>query len=83
MLAYQPTHHTCCLPLSAHPNTSVTKDHLRTQLRGVRLPAWFIRLTAPITSRVLTHTINLSVHSWVLTQWKKLEYGLYCPIPLC
>ena len=43
------------------------------------LPAWFVRLGAPVFSRTLSNLINLSINtSTVPTQWKRARI---CPVP--
>src|SRR6218665_1253639 len=57
-----------------------TLDQLRPTAEGHdRIPAWFLRLLAPICSRVLTYVINLSVRlSCVPRQWKT---AIIHPVP--
>jgi hypothetical protein len=47
-------------------------DHLHHTAEGLdKLPAWFLRLAAPIYSAILAHLINLSLQvSHVPAQWK-------------
>ena len=55
-------------------------DHLHHTTEGLdKLPAWFLRLTAPIYSAILADLINLSVlASYVPAQWKT---AIIIPIP--
>src|SRR6218665_1635780 len=57
-----------------------TLDQLRPTAEGHdRLPAWFLRLLAPICSRALTYVVNLSVRlSCVPRQWKT---AIIYPVP--
>ena len=47
-------------------------DHLQPTAEGYdKIPAWFLRLLAPVCSRCLAHLINLSLcNSFVPPQWK-------------
>ena len=55
-------------------------DRLKPKATGLDgLPAWFMRLGAPVFSRTLADLINLSIStSAVPTQWKRARI---CPVP--
>ena len=55
-------------------------DSLKPTATGLDgLPAWFMRLGAPVFSRTLADLINLSIStSTVPTQWKRARI---CPVP--
>src|SRR6218665_1047926 len=55
-------------------------DHLHHTTTGYdELPAWFLRLTAPVYAGIIARLINLSVaHTHIPTQWKT---SIILPIP--
>ena len=67
-------------PILAEMSVFNMLDHLRPTAEGNdRMPAWFLRLLAPVILHALTHLINRSLLlSHVPTQWKT---ALIHPIP--
>ena len=55
-------------------------DHLQYTAEGLdKIPAWYLRLAAPIYSLIIAHLINLSLESFhVPAQWKT---AIIIPIP--
>src|SRR6218665_3317249 len=68
-----------CLKATVHDGEDIVSkssifyllDHLHHTTRYDDLPAWFLRLTAPVYAGIIARLINLSVtHTHIPTQWK-------------
>jgi len=77
-----------CLKATVHAGEDIVSessifyllDHLHHTTTGYdELPAWFLRLTAPVYAGIIARLINLSVaHTHIPTQWKT---SIILPIP--
>src|SRR6218665_3326741 len=77
-----------CLKATVHAGEDIVSessifyllDHLHQTTTGYdELPAWFLRLTAPVYAGIIARLINLSVaHTHIPTQWKT---SIILPIP--
>src|SRR6218665_2719567 len=77
-----------CLKATVHAGEDIVSesrifyllDHLHHTTTGYdELPAWFLRLTAPVYAGIIALLINLSVaHTHIPTQWKA---SIILPIP--
>src|SRR6218665_3695336 len=55
-------------------------DHLRPTAQGLdNIPAWFLRLLAPVISVWVAQLFNLSINTyWIPPNWKT---SIICPVP--